>query len=293
MSSASKLSLAFLLKVSRPGLWFQTLWLYTVPLGAGMEWRTPQFWLGALYMTWPLNLLVYGWNDSVDYEIDQTNPRKDTWLFGARGSREQLARLPPIIVLAQLPFLVAFVVWSGWQVALVLAAIVAVNAAYNARIGGLRGRPPLDVINPIGYVLVTLLGMQLNGVERLPVASFVYLALFCVHAQLVGEVMDFHADRATGRVTSCTRLGMVPTKWLIIALVAVEAILVAGVFRDWPLAAMLLFGAGWLVWDATVYGGGRQYSRSEMRFAGLAMNGAGLCSMVWVWLTGSIAVVPP
>jgi 4-hydroxybenzoate polyprenyltransferase len=282
----------FALKVARPGLWFQTLWLYTVPLGAGMDWRTPQFWTGLLYVTWPLNLLVYGWNDMVDYEIDQDNPRKDSWLFGARGTRQQLAALPPTIVLAQLPFLLAFVVWSGFRVALLMAAMVAVNAAYNARIGGLRGRPPLDLLNPLGYLLVTALAVELNQMQALPIVSFVYLGLFCVHAQLVGEVMDFHADLASGRVTSCTRLGVLPSKWLIIVLVALEAVLVTAVFADRVLGAMLLVGVAWLTWDATVYSRARPYSKRELAVAGLGMNAAGLCSMVWVWLTGSIAVLP-
>jgi hypothetical protein len=99
----------FWLKVSRPGLWFQTLWLYTLPTA-----RLPEilssgtFWLGLIYVTFPLNFLVYGWNDIVDYENDRENPRKDSFLFGARGSREQLARLPLVIAVAQVPFLLAF-----------------------------------------------------------------------------------------------------------------------------------------------------------------------------------------
>ena len=61
--------LRFLLKASRPGLWFPTLWLYLLPLGGRLLPHAPLFWLGLLYASCPLNLLIYGWNDVVDREI--------------------------------------------------------------------------------------------------------------------------------------------------------------------------------------------------------------------------------
>lgn len=284
--------MAFWLKVSRPGLWFQTIWLYTVPLGAGMDWQTPEFWLGLLYVTWPLNLLVYGWNDIVDYEIDQENPRKDSWLFGARGTREQLDALPPVMVVVQALFAAALVFLAGWKMLGLVVAMVAVNATYNATIGGLRGRPPFDLINPLGYLLVLLLAIWLNKAPALPAETYVYLALFCMHAQLIGEVMDYYSDKASGRVTSCTLIGVVATKWLIIAMVVTEGVMLLTLFQDVLLGAMLCAGALWLVWDVLIYSKAREYSRAEFNLAGVGMNLLGLLSMVWVWTTGSIATLP-
>jgi len=62
--------LLFYLKVSRPGLWFPTIWLYMLPFGGHQFWVEPMFWLGLLYVTFPLNFLIYGWNDIVDYETE-------------------------------------------------------------------------------------------------------------------------------------------------------------------------------------------------------------------------------
>jgi 4-hydroxybenzoate polyprenyltransferase len=72
----------FLLKLSRPGLWFATLWLYLLPTSSQPElFHTIPFWLGLFYVSFPLNFLVYSWNDSVDIETDALNPRKDSfWL---------------------------------------------------------------------------------------------------------------------------------------------------------------------------------------------------------------------
>ena len=285
-------TLLFWLKVSRPGLWFQTVWLYTVPIGAGIDWNTAEFWFGLVYVTWPLNLLVYGWNDIVDIDIDQENPRKDSWLFGARGTRAQLKSLPPLIVLAQVPFLIGFILLKGWIMLGLVVGIVGVNATYNAKIAGLRGRPPFDLINPLGYLLVLELAIQLTDAPHPPIATYLYLALFCVHAQLIGEVMDFYPDRASGRVTSCTKLGVISTKWLIIAMVFIEGLLIVFVFEDIPLGGMLLFGTSWLVYDVLFFSKSRPYTTTEFKLAGVGMNAAGFLSMAWVWMTGSISALP-
>ena len=83
----------FILKASRPGLWFVTLWLYLMPLAGSIDLHSPRFWAGLLAVTFPLNLVVYGWNDLVDRETDRANARKDSWLFGARGTDAQLDAL--------------------------------------------------------------------------------------------------------------------------------------------------------------------------------------------------------
>ncbi|MEL6178758.1 MAG: UbiA family prenyltransferase, partial [Myxococcota bacterium] len=224
--------------------------------------------------------------------IDQLNPRKDSWLFGARGTREQLDTLPPVIALAQVPFAIAFVALAGWKMLALMVAIVAVNATYNAKIGGLRGRPPFDLINPMAYLLVLLLAVWLNNTPMLPWATFIYLALFCGHAQLMGEVMDYHCDKEAGRVTSCTLIGVAPTKWLIIAMVVLEGVILLTLFQDTVLGVMLLGGALWLVWDVLIYSRERRYSRTEFNLAGVGMNALGLVSMMWVWISGSVATLP-
>src|SRR4051812_17813800 len=99
---------AFLVKVSRPGFWLTQLWFYLLPLAQAPLLDSPRFWFGVIYFSVGLGFVLYGWNDLVDAETDQLNPRKDSFWFGARGSREQLARLPGIIALVQLPFVVGF-----------------------------------------------------------------------------------------------------------------------------------------------------------------------------------------
>ena len=82
-----------LMKVARPGFWTTSLWFYLLPLGQQHVFGSWTFWLGCFYVTFPLGLLIYGWNDLVDAETDRLNPRKGNFLFGARPDDAQLAAL--------------------------------------------------------------------------------------------------------------------------------------------------------------------------------------------------------
>ena len=281
----------FWLEISRPGLWFQTLWLYLLPLARrDFDWNAP-FWVGALYVLFPLNFLVYGWNDLVDADIDRLNPRKGNFLFGARANAAQLKALPRALFWVSLPCFLILVASSDWKTALLLAALVGVLWIYNAPRKGWRGRPPLELLNQIGYLLLIPLSMNLNGVANLPLLSWVYLWLFCTHAHLMGEVMDVIPDRAAHRRTTATILGAVKTKWLVLALVLVEAAMICGFFRDWILGGFLLFGVLWLRFDI-FWWGERAYSKTEFTLFGLGLNAAGFASMVWVAWTGTLTKLP-
>src|SRR5436305_13581178 len=105
--------LVFLTQVSRPGLWTTTAWFYLMPLGHRDFFRSAIFWIGLFYVLVPLGLVLYGVNDIVDAEADLYNPRKGTFLFGSLGAKEQLAALRWQIAIAQLPFLVFFLLQIG------------------------------------------------------------------------------------------------------------------------------------------------------------------------------------
>jgi len=283
--------LLFILKASRPGLWFQTLWLYLLPVAGQSRLHSWEFWLGVIYVTFPLNLLVYGWNDLVDRELDEVNPRKDSFLFGARGSREQLALLPRAMVITNLPFFMAFGVMGGWKMILVLVGIILVLALYNLPRRGLRGRPPLELINQLGYLLILPLSILLNGTPNLPWQSVLYLILFCTHAHLMGEIMDVYPDRLAGRRTTATVLGVIPVKGIVMLLVLIESAVIGFVFRDLVLGVFLLFGAGWMVLDIVVFRS-RAYTPKEFLLFGAALNVAGFASMAWVWFSGTLTKLP-
>src|SRR2546427_128689 len=78
--------IAFLVKAARPGFWLTSIWFYLVPVGGRQVLDEAEFWLGLMYVSFPLGLLIYGWNDVVDFDADRFHPRKGTYLFAALPS---------------------------------------------------------------------------------------------------------------------------------------------------------------------------------------------------------------
>jgi len=200
-------SLSFVIKASRPGLWATAVWFYLLPLGQRHVFDTPGFWLGLIYVTFPLGLIIYGWNDIADADIDQFNPRKGTFLFGARGSQEQLRRLPLQIALGQAIFAAVFLLLTGPKILPWFAGLIAFTAVYNLPRYGLKQRPPFDILNQAGYLLVFVLSSWLNHAPQLRWPAMLFGALFAMHSHVFCEVMDIGPDRQSGRRTTATIIG--------------------------------------------------------------------------------------
>lgn len=284
--------LRFWLKVSRPGLWFPTIWLYLMPLAGRPLGEGAAFWAGLFFVTFPLNFWVYGWNDRVDRETDRQNPRKDSWLFGARGTDAELDTLPRAMGAVVGLSVAGLTALGGPGVLGIAAAIAAFLWAYNHETAGLRGRPPGDLLCQVGYLLTVALSCVLNGVPAPDPAVWAYLALFCAQAQLVGEVMDIAPDRAAGRRTTATVLGSGTTRLVLIGVVAAEVLLLGLVFGDWIFAGGLAAFWLWLVVDRFVLFPSGQYTVGQMKALGLGGNVAALASMVYVQWSGLFGTAP-
>jgi 4-hydroxybenzoate polyprenyltransferase len=282
-------TLAFLVKASRPGLWATALWFYLLPLGRRHVFHSPGFWLGLIYVTLPLGLIIYGWNDVADADIDRFNPRKGTFLFGARGSSDQLARLPLQITYVQIVFVGVFSYLIGAQVLLWFAALATFTAIYNLPRYGLKSQPPFDILNQAGYLLVFVLSSRLNHVPQLRWPAMLFGALFAMHSHVFGEIMDIEPDRLSGRRTTATAIGMLPSKFLISSMLVVEALVVHQYFGDVWISGALAFAALWFLLDALVLWRRRPYSLAQMRMFMLGWNAIALGSMGWVWSTASLA----
>jgi 4-hydroxybenzoate polyprenyltransferase len=286
----SRLStLAFAIKAARPGLWATSVWFYLLPLGRRHVFDSRGFWLGLIYVTLPLGLIIYGWNDIADADIDRFNPRKGTFLFGARGSREQLARLPLQIAVVQAIFAAAFTYFVGAKILVWFAALVAFTAVYNLPRYGLKSHPPFDILNQAGYLLVFVLSSWLNHGPQLRWPAMVFGGLFAMHSHVFGEVMDLAPDRLSGRRTTATVVGAVPAKLLICTMLGVEAFLIYKYFSDIWISAALVMGALWFVLDALVLWRDRPYSLPQMRIFMLGWNAIAIVSMGWVWSTATLA----
>ena len=76
-------------------------------------------------------MTMAGWNDIVDYETDKQNPRKDSFWFGARGSKEQLNKLFKPILIVQFVTVPIMVYLGGWKILLVFGLFFLINGLKN------------------------------------------------------------------------------------------------------------------------------------------------------------------
>lgn len=280
-------------------MWFPTLWLYFVPLPRPLDVDGLGFWLGLLFVTWPLNFIVYGWNDTLDASTDALNPRKGSYLFGARPTAEQRQVLPRYVGLTAALCslgLLAYVWHAGGVVrSLLLLTTLSLiglsNWLYNNAWGGLKQHPPFELLAQVGYLLVIPTSSLLNDVPLPNWPVWLYLGLFAVQSHLIGEVMDIVPDAKSGRTTSATRLGVQRTKWLILSIVVAETLVITLWFDAMPLALMLGAACVWLVADMFwLYKDRSTYSLREMQLAGWGSNVLALLSAVYVWHSGCFAV---
>jgi 4-hydroxybenzoate polyprenyltransferase len=236
----------------------------------------------------PLGFLLYGVNDIVDAEADRLNPRKGTFLFGSLGAAEQLAALRWKIVVVQVPFLIIFFLLVGPRILAWFGVLLIAVGLYNAPRFGWKSHPPFDVLIQASYLLVFVLSSWLNGAAQLPWQTFLFGAMFAMHSHIFGEVMDIEPDRLSGRRTTATLIGAVPSKLLIAGILCVETVLVYVYFGDLVITGFLGFGTAWFLLDAMVIWKNRPYSPTEMRLFMWGWNAAAFAGMFWNWTRGSL-----
>jgi lycopene elongase/hydratase (flavuxanthin-forming) len=282
--------LSFLIQVSRPGLWSTTALFYLMPLGHWTTFGSARFWIGLLYVLFPLGLVLYGVNDIADAEADRYNPRKGNFLFGSLGATDQLGSLRWQIAVVQAPFVILFLFLVGARILWWLAALLCAVSIYNAPRFGWKSKPPLDVLIQASYMLVFVLSSWLNHVPQLPWQTFVFGALFAMHSHVFGEVMDIAPDRLIGRRTTATAIGAIRAKLLIAAILCIESALIYFFFKN-VLAFFLAAGVSWFVLDATRLWKAHTYRPTEMRIFMWVWNGVSIAAIYWDWAEAALTHV--
>ena len=172
--------------------------------------------------------------------------------------------------------------------AVVLFFIYAVNITYNLPKYGLRGMPPLELVNILGMLLLVPFCMYLNKLPSIPWQSMVYLGIFCILGQLIGEIMDIEPDKKAGRKTTATVLGNDATKLLVIGLVIAEAGILYVIFHAYMLAMYMVLVILWLIFDFIYLNKKLPYTTGQFNLLGFGINAAGYGSIFWVWYTQAL-----
>ena len=232
--------------------------------------------------------MVYGWNDMVDIDTDQVNPRKDSFLFGAKGTSTQLETLWKPILLLQILFVPYLFYKIGTPFLGLMLIFVLINGLYNLPKNGLRSRPPLELLCQVGYLMIVPFSMLLNDLPNLPNLTYFYLLLFAWQSHLIGEVMDIIPDKKAGRKTTAIVLGMKKTKVLIIFIVGIEAFLLVYAYGDYIFGGMLGVALIWLLVDLFLLFKTQTYSLLQMKLFGILSNIIAISSMSYVWYSGCL-----
>lgn len=275
-----------MIKAARPGFWPTHLWFFLLPFAKHDMFGSWRFFAGCFYVTFPLGLLIYGWNDIFDADTDRANARKDSWLFGACLDDASLARLPIWIVLSQLPFLALFTWAAGPAMVLWFLLMALANALYNQPPFGFKNRPVVDVLNQLGYLLVFVLASWLCGVDQLNAPAMAFSGLFAMHCHVFGQLMDIDEDVAAGRRTTASVLGVRGGKLLIAGLMAVEAAIAYNFFAHAAVALFMLAGALAFLGDASFGFRARAYPPLFSKIFFVGWNAVVVVTAYLVWRTG-------
>ena len=277
------------LKISRPGLWFPTIWIYLVPFSFhDYFWMSLNFWIGLFFVTFPLNYLVYGFNDYNDTYADKVNDRKGNFLFGAKSTEAQLKSVPLKITYIIVPFIAYFSIITGWNMFALLVFMILINWLYNFKPFRIKERPPFEIVIQIGYVFTAFFSVLLNELQMLPWQTILYLTLFAFQAHIAGEIMDIEPDLKSGKRTTATIIGRHNTKLVMLMILLFEVYILSNWFKDYVLAGFLLIFSLWLILDTFVFFKSRPYSVKQMKLFGIAMNVSAILSMIWILYSGKL-----
>ena len=272
-----------IIKISRPGFWPTHVWFYLLPFAERNMFGSLPFWLGGIYVCFPLSLMLYGWNDIGDWETDQLNPRKDSWLFGARPDETMRNRLPWIIAAVQIPFAFLFVWLAGARMLLILLLMVATNATYNTL--GFKKIAVLDLLNQAGYALMFVLASWLCHVPQLHLAAILFGVLFAMQSHLFGQLMDVDQDTAAGRKSTAVLIGVFKSKVLLACLMFAESAIAFTFFKGAYVGVFMSAGGVFFLADAFL--GPDKYPSWFVKAFFIGWNIVVIVTMHFIWAHGT------
>ena len=287
-------ALAFL-ELLRPQQWVKNAFVL-VGLVFGHAWRDPAMVSAAFSATFAFCLAsgaVYAFNDARDAAQDRDHPDKRSRPV-ARGAvlPGEAVALSAVAAAAAL----SLAVWTGWQVAAIVAAYLALSAAYTL---GLKRVPVLDVVAiAAGFMLRLLAGTLGIGIEPsmwLLACGFL-LTLFLGFAKRRAEIARLAEDAGRHRavledysigfldkaIALCTAGMVAAYAWYT---VAAETALLHGTGSLALTLPWVLLGTVRYLYRLRMRGGGGDPAEELLRDPLLAVAVAGWIATV-LWLIG-------
>lgn len=203
------MSIAKLLRISRPRFWIYLLGPYLIgsilafePTQLILQW---QFWLGFIYFTFPANLLIYGVNDIFDYETDKLNPKKIE--YETLVTPKERIRLWIFILATNIPFILALYLINPLT-SIGILGFLFLGIQYSALPIRAKAQPFLDSLFNILYIFPGIIGYSLfSNTINLDYRLLISAGLWTMAMHTYSAIPDIKADRASNTPTIATALG--------------------------------------------------------------------------------------
>jgi 4-hydroxybenzoate polyprenyltransferase len=200
--------LLFLIRVSRPIVWFFLPMVYCLGLNAADAPVTDAAILQMAILTFPMNMIGCGLNDIYDFEADRHCRRRPRIWGAVVGPGERSLVWRAAVAMTPVVLAGALFTGNGWNLAATFA-LVAVAWAYSVPPVRLKERPPLDSLaNGFGYFLLPLtMGFSLGSDPHEMPLRYYLLALCVCGIHALAAAADYEADRAAGHRTIAVAFG--------------------------------------------------------------------------------------
>ncbi len=244
-------ALRYLFVTSRPLGWIAAVGLYRIGMAYGNTPDTPATWAVSAALSWPFCLFLFGLNDLADAASDRVNPRKGSWIHGARepfaGTR--WARAAPWLGGAAVLSCALALPWRG---AVILAVVLAVAWTYSSPPFRLKEVPVVDGLST-ATIMIGLLGAGYesgSALMAIPAESWA-VAPTLAGLHIFASVVDVGSDREAGHKTLAVRAGprVATVTALSLSLVSAATVPVldyAPAIALYVLLQPLVFAAAWL-----------------------------------------------
>ncbi|KAF4705482.1 hypothetical protein FOZ63_001533, partial [Perkinsus olseni] len=216
----------FYLKLSRPIIWIIILPYYLFPLGGRLDllatWR---FWLGLLYFTFPVSIMMFGINDMADTDVDKYNPRKAHDYFGNQASKSDLFGLWKVILVSNMiPLVIMSIITADWIFySGYFIVALSLNILYNLKPFAFARKAPWDLpFTPVGFLILVTLACHLNQVPLPKAGPCLFYVSSTLTNHMVAELLDIDCDALGGKRTTAVVIGKAYTCAFIGALILVK-----------------------------------------------------------------------
>ncbi len=199
--------LILLIRTSRPASWAAGLLLFLTGFYvSGAAFTVPV--LLNIQLLPLLSLIIFGINDTYDYETDRRSKRKNSVIEGYALPKEKHAFVKKACAVAAAAFILfSLTTRNATNISTTIFAVL-MAYAYSAPPLRLKEKPIIDSLsNAVAVMVLLMLGFSYGGTMLEFPLKLVYASMGAAAAHALGALMDYTPDKKAGITTIATFFG--------------------------------------------------------------------------------------